>query len=103
MRIRRSVSRIFSVSVIPAISIAVVAYFGYYAIWGERGMMALSDVQARLGVQKERLAQARDAHARLEHRIVLMRSGDPDLIEEQSRGQLLIGGTNQVAVPRDTH
>ncbi len=105
MRMRRSVTRFFAVSVLPAISFAVVAYFGYYAIWGERGLLALSDVQAKLGVQKELLAQKQDDRARLEHRIALMRPGsaDPDLIEELARSQLMLGAPNQVAVPRAAH
>jgi cell division protein FtsB len=105
MRIRRSVTRIFAMSVLPAISLAVMAYFGYYAIWGERGVLALSDVQAQLGVQKEQLAQAQDARVRLEHRIALMRPGsaDADLVEELARSQLMLGAPNQVAVSRDGH
>ncbi|SRR6266481_4720428 len=105
MRIRRSVTRFFGISVLPAISFAVVAYFGYYAIWGERGLLALSDVQARLGVQREQLAQAQDTRTRLERRITLMRPGstDPDLVEELARSQLMIGAPGQVAVPRGSH
>ena len=105
MRIRRSVTRFFGLSVVPAISLAVIAYFGYYAIWGERGLLALSDVQARLGVQKEQLAQAQGARAGLEHRIYLMRPGsaDTDLVEELARSQLMLGAPNQVAVPRGGH
>ena len=41
MRIKRSVSRFFAVLVVPAITVAVVAYFGAYAIWGNRGVLAL--------------------------------------------------------------
>ena len=103
MRIRRSVTRLFGMSVLPAISIAVVAYFGYYAMWGERGLVTLSEVHARLNVQKAQLAQAEAARARLEHRIDLIRSGDPDLIEEYARSQLMIGAPGQVAVPRAAH
>lgn len=105
MRIRRSVTRIFVLSVLPAITCAVVAYFGYYAIWGERGMLALADTEARLGVQRELLTQARDDRTRLEHRIALMRPGsaDPDLIEELARSQLMIGAPGQVAVRRQNH
>ena len=43
MRIRRSVTRIFAASVIPAIAAAAIAYFGYYTIWGTRGLLALYD------------------------------------------------------------
>ena len=103
MRIRRSVTRFFGLSILPAISCAVVVYFGYYALWGERGMIALADVRAKLGVEQKALSEARDARARLEHRIALMRDGDPDLVEELAHKQLMIGGQDQVAVPRAGH
>jgi cell division protein FtsB len=105
MRIRRSVTRFFTVLVVPAISVAVVSYFGAYAIWGNRGMLALEDTQAKLGIQQEQLAQLRDNRARLEHRIALMETngGDPDLVEELARGQLMDGAPNQVALPRPKH
>jgi cell division protein FtsB len=101
MRIKRSVSRFFAVLVIPAITIAVVSYFGFYAIWGNRGVLALEDTQAGLGIQQQSLAQLQDNRARLQHRIALMeKDADPDLVEELARGQLMDGAPNQVAVPR---
>jgi cell division protein FtsB len=104
MRIKRSVSRIFGVLVVPAITLAVVAYFGAYAIWGNRGVLALEDTQAQLGVQQQQLAQVQDSRTRLEHRIALMENdADPDLVEELARGQLMDGAPNQVAVPRAGH
>jgi cell division protein FtsB len=105
MRIKRSVSRIFSVLVFPAISLAVVSYFGAYAIWGNRGVLSLEDTQARLGIQQEQLSQLQDNRARLEHRIALMEKdgADPDLVEELARTQLMDGGPNQVAVSRASH
>ena len=105
MRIRRSVTRVFAAMVLPAICGAVSAYFGYYAIWGERGAMALGDTQAELGVRQEQLAQLRDQRTRLEHRIKLMTPGevDPDMVEELSRSQLMNGAPNQVAIPRHDH
>ena len=105
MRIRRSVTRFFVISVLPAITCAIVAYFSYYAIWGERGMLALADTQARLGVQQEELAQLQASRQRLQHRIDLMRLGhvDNDLVEELARGQLMEGAPGQIAVPRAAH
>jgi cell division protein FtsB len=84
---------------------ATVSYFSYYAIWGERGMLALTDVQDRLGVQREQLAQLQSDRQRLEHRIQLMRPGsvDNDLVEELARAQLMEGAPGQIAVPRATH
>ena len=104
MRIKRSVSRIFGVLVVPAITLAVVTYFGAYAIWGNRGVLSLEDTQAQLGIQQQQLAQLQDNRTRLEHRIALMeKDADPDLVEELARGQLMDGAPNQVAVPRAGH
>ena len=57
MRIKRSVTRFFLALILPAVSIAIVGYFGSYAIWGERGLLVLEDAQAKLGIQQEKLAQ----------------------------------------------
>ena len=87
--------------VVPAISLAVVGYFGAYAIWGNRGVLALEDTQAQLGIQQQQLSQIQDSRSRLEHRIALMdKNADPDLVEELARTQLMDGAPNQVAVPR---
>jgi cell division protein FtsB len=105
MRIKRSVTRIFTVLIVPAISLAVVGYFGTYAVWGNRGVLALEDTQAQLGVQLQQLAELQANRQRLEHRIALMEKngGDPDLVEELARTQLMDGANNQVAVPRAGH
>jgi cell division protein FtsB len=103
MRIRRSVTRFFGILVIPAISAAFVAYFGYYTIFGTRGLLALSDTQARLSVKQEQLASLKADHARLAHRIQLLQPGsvDLDLVEEIARAQMLGSSPGQIAVPRD--
>jgi cell division protein FtsB len=104
MRIRRSVTRFVGMLVVPAISLAVVSYFGAYAIWGNRGILALEDIQAQLGIQQQQLSQIQDSRSRLEHRITLMeKDPDPDMVEELARGQLMDGAPNQVAVPRAGH
>jgi cell division protein FtsB len=100
MRIKRSVTRFFTALVLPAITLAVVGYFGAYAIWGNRGILALEDTQAQLGVRQQQLAEVQADRQRLEHRITLMNRNDPDLVEELARTQLMDGANNQVAVPR---
>jgi cell division protein FtsB len=103
MRLRNSVTRFFGILVMPAISAAFVAYFGYYTLWGARGLLALADVQARLSVQQERLASLSDQRSHLERRIRLLQNGaeDPDLIEEIARSQMLGSTPGQIAIPRD--
>ncbi len=105
MRIKRSVTRLFLALLLPALSAAVVGYFGGYAIWGERGLLALEDTQGQLQLQQEKLAQLSSARDRLSHRIQLMEGAhaDPDLVEELARSQLMDGAPNQVAIPRTAH
>ena len=102
MRIRRSVTRFFGLAVLPAISAAVVSYFGYYAVWGERGYLALDTVQTQLADAHGQLDQVSDQNRRLDHRIELLKPGsaDPDMVEELARTQLMDGAPGQVAVPR---
>ncbi len=101
MRIRHSVVRIFGWMVLPAMTVAVVGYFGYYAAYGERGYFALHSVRGELAQSNVQLAQLTEHRMRLEHRISLLKSGDPDLIEELARTKLMDGAPGQVAVPRD--
>lgn len=105
MRIRRSVTRFFSALVIPATCAAAVAYFGYYTIWGTRGLLALSDTNARLAVRQEQLTMLQGDRTQLQHRIKLLEPGsvDPDMVEEVARSQLLESAPGQVAVPRAAH
>jgi len=103
MRIKRSVTRFFLALILPAITLAVVGYFGAYAIWGNRGILALEDTQAELGIRQQQLAEVQASRQRLEHRIALMSHNDPDLVEELARTQLMDGAPNQVAVPRSRH
>ena len=102
MRIKRSVARFFTLMVLPAVTVAVVGYFGSHGIWGERGVLALEEAQSRLALRQQELDGLNQTRERLEHRIALMRSDapDPDLVEELARTQLMDGAPNQVAVSR---
>ena len=88
MRIRHSVTRFFGILVIPAIAAAFVGYFGYYTIFGGRGLLALSNclndletIQFRhMDVQKQqvegarfRLGQRLSPVARQPHTVRLLR------------------------------
>lgn len=103
MRIRRSVTRFFGILVIPALCGAITLYFGYYLIWGSRGILALTDARARLSVSQAELDQVRMNTAGVKHRIQLLASEDPDIIEEIARDQLLGTTPGQIAVPRERH
>ncbi|HEY5048765.1 MAG TPA: septum formation initiator family protein [Rhizomicrobium sp.] len=94
-------TRFFGALVIPAICTAAVLYFGYYFIWGTRGVLELTAAQAKLALAQQQLADVEQDNARLKHRIELLGSEDPDIIEEIARDQLLGTTPGQIAVPRD--
>jgi cell division protein FtsB len=76
-------------------------YFGYYAVYGERGFRTLATTRIELVQANSQLAALSDKRHRLEHRIALLQAGDPDLVEELARTKLMDGAPGQVAVPRD--
>ena len=100
MRIRPSVIRIICWLAIPAL-LGGAAYFGTYALYGERGYVHLLTVRTQLTEANTQLAQLTDKRMRLEHRIELLKAGDSDLIEELARTKLMDGAPGQVAIPRD--
>src|SRR3569623_968679 len=103
MRIRHSASVSLKLLAVPAVTATVVAYFAFYAIWGERGALAFETAQAEIGVNREQLAQLEERYGQLRLRIALM-SGptvDPDLVEEQARGELKTGAPPQDAIERN--
>jgi len=100
MRIRPSVVRFLWWLSVPAL-FSGVAYFGYYGLYGERGYVALTEVKTELAQSHARLAQLTEHRERLQHRIDLLKAGDPDLVEELARTKLMDGAPGQVAVPRD--
>jgi cell division protein FtsB len=103
MRIRRSVTRFFGASVLPAVCTAVTVYFGYYAISGTRGYNAYATTTATLSAQEQKLASLRSDRIRLEHRIDLLDRGDPDMVKEVEHDQMTGSAPGEMAMPRDTH
>jgi cell division protein FtsB len=86
--------------VIPVITLTVLMYFGSYLLWGERGLFALEDAQARLAVLQQQLSSLKSQRDALTHRIALMERGDNDLVEELARTQLMDAAPYQVLIPR---
>ena len=102
MRIRRSVTRFFSASVLPAICTGIIAYFGYYAISGMRGYTAYHTISAELAAQQQKLASLRGDRIQLEHRIDLLDQGNPDMVREVEHDQMTGSAPDEMALPRDT-
>ncbi len=75
----------------PYLPIAILAclifYFGFQALTGDRGLLSLSQRNARLAAERQRLAALQDEDRGLEARIRLLRDGriSRDLVEERAR------------------
>ena len=97
---RRSVARVVGALIVPAICAAAVTYFGYFTIWGERGLMALASARTQLTAEQRQLDTLQIARERIQRRIALVRAGDPDILQEVRRKQLLGAENGEVLVPR---
>jgi len=84
--------RVRARKILPTVLAAsVVGYFGYHALHGERGFLALRELKGDIAVAQSVEAQLAERRARLERRTNLLRADnmDPDLLEE--RAQVLLG------------
>ncbi|MDX2221562.1 MAG: septum formation initiator family protein [Rhodospirillaceae bacterium] len=82
----------------PLLGAALMAYFAYHAVQGDRGLMAWWNLRFELERVDAELAAISIEKQALEHRVSLLRpeSLDRDMLEERAR--IMLGVTD----PRDT-
>jgi cell division protein FtsB len=84
----------------PLMVACILAYFGFHAIQGERGILTW----LQLSNQIERTAWALDAsraeERRLEHRVGLLRADnlDPDMLDERARAVLNLAAPGEIVI-----
>jgi cell division protein FtsB len=85
------------------IVISLVAYFGYFAIYGNHGLVNWMRLEKQIELGQADLGRVHDERLALEHRVRLLRpeSVDPDLLEEQARARLGLSGPDEVVILRD--
>jgi cell division protein FtsB len=86
--------------VVPVLGIALLAYFAYHAIQGDRGLFAWMALNQQLK-QTHALADAVGAQrAELENRVERLSSAslDPDLLDERVRVMLNYAGQDEVVI-----
>ena len=90
----------------PAIGAAIVGYFAYHAIQGDRGLIALSHLQNEIQQAEAVLAQVRGERTDLEQRASLLKRDhlDPDMLDERARAVLNYSHPDDVIilVPRSS-
>ena len=85
----------------PAAAIAVMAFFGIYAVMGTNGALAYGDYKRQLA-KRERDYAALDARREmLRNRVGLLdpRHANPDLVDELVRRDLNVAHPDEVIVP----
>ena len=82
-RLRRRTTQILG----PVFAAAVVAYFAYYTVEGERGLIALTHLQTEATQAEANLAQLKHQREALELKVVSLRpdSLDLDRLDERVR------------------
>jgi cell division protein FtsB len=82
---------------------ALVLYFGYFAIYGKNGLVNWVRLQSEIALKQGELDRTRAERAALEHRVRLLRpeSVDPDLLEEQARARLGLSQGDEVVILKD--
>lgn len=95
--IRRFLFNALKQVIVPALGAVVLAYFGYYAVHGDRGILAKHRLEDQIAEARQLLADVRFERERLEVRANRLRRDrlDVDLLDERARDML------NYAYPRD--
>ena len=89
----------------PVVTLGLAAYFGYYLVYGNHGVLNLARVQQQIELKQAQLDRVRSQREALEHRVSLLRpeSVDPDMLEEQARSRLGLTERDEVVILKDRH
>ncbi|PWC87821.1 septation ring formation regulator EzrA [Azospirillum sp. TSH100] len=84
----------------PALCACVVAYFAYYAVHGDRGLVAMKQIQGEIAQAEGVLNQLRTEREDMERRAQLLRGDglDRDMLEERARLMLNFSNPRDVIV-----
>ena len=89
----------------PLIGIAMVIYFAYHAVQGDRGLITWWHLRYEITQAEAEQARWAKQRAELDHRVSLLRpeSLDPDLLEERSRQMLNVGRPGELVILLPDH
>jgi cell division protein FtsB len=85
----------------PLTGAALIAYFGYHAVQGDRGLIAWWNLRYEIEKADYELAEVTARKTVLEHRVGLLRpeSLDRDMLEERARAMLGVVHRDDLIVP----
>lgn len=85
---------------LPALAIIFMAFFGYYAVLGPNGVLAMPEYQREIDVKKAELARLDKQRAEMKNRVTLLdpKRANPDMVEEQVTKDLNVAHPDDVIV-----
>jgi len=98
-RLRRALRR----AAVPAAVVAVMAFFGGYAVLGPNGMLAYGDYKRQLAKRERDYVALDRRRAVLKNRVALLNPdhANPDMVDEMVRKELNVAHPDEVIVPLD--
>ena len=89
---------------LPAIALIAMAFFGYYAVLGPNGVLALREYKQQLAQRTQQYQALEKQRAALQNRVNLLdpaRGVDPDLADELTRKGLNVTRSDELIIPRN--
>ena len=82
-----------------------VVYFGYHAIRGENGILAVMSLEQRIEQAETDLAKVSAAEQRLQNHVMLLNppSINRDMLDEQARRMLNLAHPDELVIMRSGH
>lgn len=95
------VARMVRRAALPALALAIIAFFGAYAVVGRNGVLAYGDYKAQLAKRQAYYEALDRRRAVLRNRVALLdpRHANPDMVDEMVRKQLNVAHPDEVIVP----
>jgi cell division protein FtsB len=89
--------------IVPAVSAAFLAYFGFHAYHGEFGIYSKYQLEARTAELNVELAKVKGQRIELERRVQLLHDGtlEKDMLDEQARRALNLSQADEMTIMLD--
>lgn len=86
----------------PIITTAVIGYFLYHAVQGDRSLLAFISLRKQLNEAQMQLETVKTKREKLENRVKQMRPQNinPDILDEQVRSVLGVSNDREIIIPR---
>jgi len=84
------------------VAAALIAYFGFHAFNGQRGLRARHEIDQQMAELTAELVRLKAEHNQWERKVALLRPDriDPDMLDEQARLLLNIAHPNDLVLMR---